>query len=39
VSSVIVNTLQELNLSYPKVSDDQRKELAAAKAELKKEGD
>jgi len=37
VSSVIVNTLQELNLSYPKVSDEKKKELAAAEAELKKE--
>jgi PPK2 family polyphosphate:nucleotide phosphotransferase len=37
VSSVIVNTLQELKLGYPTVSEDKRKELAAAEAELKKE--
>jgi PPK2 family polyphosphate:nucleotide phosphotransferase len=37
VSSVIVNTLQGLNLSYPKVSDAMKKELAAAGAELKRE--
>jgi polyphosphate kinase 2 (PPK2 family) len=37
VSSVIVNTLQQLNLSYPKVSEDKKKELAAAEKELKQE--
>ena len=38
VSSVIVHTLKGLNLSYPTVDDEKKKELAAAEAELKSEG-
>jgi PPK2 family polyphosphate:nucleotide phosphotransferase len=37
LSSVIVNTLEELKLSYPKVDAAKRKELAAAKKLLLKE--
>jgi hypothetical protein len=31
ISTVVVDTLESLNLSYPKVDDAKRKELAAAK--------
>ena len=34
ISTVVVDTLESLNLSYPKVSDAKRKELEAAKASL-----
>jgi PPK2 family polyphosphate:nucleotide phosphotransferase len=34
VSSVVVHALQEMNLAYPKVSDEKRRELAGAKHEL-----
>ena len=34
VSTVLVDTLESLDLSYPKVEDTKRKELAAAKKEL-----
>jgi PPK2 family polyphosphate:nucleotide phosphotransferase len=36
VSAVIVDTLESLNLSYPKVDTDKRKQLDAAKKELLK---
>lgn len=36
VAAAIVDTMQELNPSYPKVDAEQRKQLAAAKAELEK---
>jgi polyphosphate kinase 2 (PPK2 family) len=34
VAAAIVDTLQELNLSYPKLSPKERKELLAARTEL-----
>jgi PPK2 family polyphosphate:nucleotide phosphotransferase len=34
ISTVVVDTLESLNLSYPKVDDAKRKELAAAKKRL-----
>jgi PPK2 family polyphosphate:nucleotide phosphotransferase len=34
VSSVIVHALEEMKLSYPEVSDEKRRELAAARREL-----
>jgi PPK2 family polyphosphate:nucleotide phosphotransferase len=37
VSSVIIETLKDLKLSYPKVDPERRKELAAARAALEKE--
>jgi PPK2 family polyphosphate:nucleotide phosphotransferase len=36
VAAVIVETLEDLKLAYPKVEADQRKELAAARAQLLK---
>ena len=39
VAEVIVDTLQKLNLRYPKLDAAQRKEMKAAMAELKREGD
>jgi PPK2 family polyphosphate:nucleotide phosphotransferase len=38
VSSVIVETLEDLKLSYPTVNEAQKKELAEAEAELRAEG-
>jgi PPK2 family polyphosphate:nucleotide phosphotransferase len=37
VAAAIVSTLEKLELQYPKVSDAQKKELAAARAKLMKE--
>lgn len=37
ISAVLVDTLESLNLSYPTVSAEDRKQLEAAKKELKKE--
>jgi len=37
ISTVIVDTLESLNLSYPKVDDAKRKELEEAKKKLLKE--
>jgi hypothetical protein len=37
ISAVILDTLEELDLSYPKVDPAERKELEAAKDELLKE--
>ena len=34
VSSVIVHALEEMKLTYPVVSDEKRRELAAARREL-----
>jgi hypothetical protein len=34
VSSVVAHALQDMKLDYPKVSDEKRRELAAAKREL-----
>jgi hypothetical protein len=34
VAAAIVEPVEELDLEYPKVTQDQRKELAAARAEL-----
>jgi hypothetical protein len=36
VAAAIVDTMKELKLAYPKVDPEQRKQLLAAKAELKK---
>jgi PPK2 family polyphosphate:nucleotide phosphotransferase len=38
VSSVVVHALQQLNLSYPEVSQEKRRSLAAARKELESEG-
>jgi PPK2 family polyphosphate:nucleotide phosphotransferase len=38
VAAVIYDTLDQLNLSYPTVSEEQKQALAAAAAELEKEG-
>jgi hypothetical protein len=34
VAAAIVEAVEQLDLKYPKVTQDQRKELAAARAEL-----
>jgi hypothetical protein len=34
VSSVIVHALEDMKLTYPEVSDEKRRELAAARREL-----
>jgi hypothetical protein len=36
ISTVVVDTLESLDLSYPKVDDAKKKELEAAKKELLK---
>jgi PPK2 family polyphosphate:nucleotide phosphotransferase len=38
VAAVLYNTMKNLNLAYPIVSDEQKKALALASAELEKEG-